>query len=37
MEKASKDIIKKEENKFRDLKEKNGVLEDALGRLRNIA
>ncbi len=37
LEKASRDIVEKEENKFRDLKEKSGVLEDALGRLRNIA
>ncbi|MBW2557959.1 MAG: valine--tRNA ligase [Deltaproteobacteria bacterium] len=37
MEKASKDIVEKEENKFKDLKEKSGVLEDALDRLRNIA
>jgi valyl-tRNA synthetase len=37
MEKASKDIVEKEENKFKDLKEKRGVLEDALDRLRNIA
>ncbi len=37
MEKASKNIVEKEESKFKALKEKSGVLEDALGRLRNIA
>ena len=37
LEKASKDIVEKEENKFRNLKEKSGVLEDALDRLRSIA
>lgn len=37
MEKASSVVVEKEENKFKNLKEKSGVLEDALGRLRNIA
>jgi len=37
MEKASSAVVEKEENKFKNLKEKSGVLEDALGRLRNIA
>ena len=36
MEKASPEIVEKEENKFSALKEKNGVLEDALGRLRDM-
>ncbi|MBN2538899.1 MAG: valine--tRNA ligase [Deltaproteobacteria bacterium] len=36
IEKASKDIVEKEKNKFRDLKEKSEVLEDALGRLRDM-
>jgi valyl-tRNA synthetase len=37
MEKASSAVVEKEENKFKNLKEKSGVLEDALCRLRNIA
>ncbi|MEA2013948.1 MAG: class I tRNA ligase family protein, partial [Thermodesulfobacteriota bacterium] len=36
MEKASKDIVEKEENKFKSLKEKCEVLEDALGRLSDM-
>ncbi len=36
LEKASTDIVEKGKNKFRDLKEKSGVLEDALGRLRDM-
>ena len=37
MEKASPEIVEKEENKFKELKEKSLVLEDALGRLHDIA
>jgi len=37
LEKASRDIVEKEENRFRELRKKSGVLEDALNRLRNIA
>ncbi|MBW2545412.1 MAG: class I tRNA ligase family protein, partial [Deltaproteobacteria bacterium] len=36
MEKASGEIVEKEENKFNALKEKSRVLEDALGRLRDM-
>ncbi|MDO9515606.1 MAG: valine--tRNA ligase [Syntrophales bacterium] len=37
MEKASPEIVKKEETKFNTLKEKSRVLEDALNRLRDMA
>ena len=36
MEKASPEIVEKEETKFNTLREKGQVLEDALGRLRNM-
>ncbi|HOO91482.1 MAG TPA: class I tRNA ligase family protein, partial [Syntrophales bacterium] len=36
LEKASADIVEKEKEKFKELKEKGGVLEDALNRLRDM-
>ncbi len=37
LEKASKSVVEKEEIKFKELKKKSGVLEDALNRLSSMA
>jgi valyl-tRNA synthetase len=37
MAKASREVIEKEEEKFRGIKEKHDVLETALKRLQNMA